>query len=79
MRALIKEKRQVRALVHINSQGVDGLDIEKVQGDVSDPYTLYRAFAGADVVYHLAAFISLSMNDGTKVETINVVGTRNVS
>ena len=78
VRALLKEKRQVRALVHSNRQGLDGLDVELVQGDVGDPYSLYRAFAGADVVYHLAAIISLSMNDWPAVEAVNVIGTRNV-
>jgi dihydroflavonol-4-reductase len=78
VRALIRQRRQVRALVHNNQGALDGLDVELAQGDVSDPYTLYRAFTGAEVVYHLAALISLSMNDWPAVETVNVTGTRNV-
>jgi dihydroflavonol-4-reductase len=78
VRALLKEKRQVRVLVHNDRKGIEGLDVEEVQGDIKDPYTLYRAFAGADVVYHLAALTSWSSTDWTKLESVNVIGTRNV-
>jgi dihydroflavonol-4-reductase len=49
-----------------------------VQGDVRDLDSLCRAFQGADVVYHLAACISLSMDDWSVLEAVNVIGTRNV-
>jgi dihydroflavonol-4-reductase len=78
VRALVAQGRPVRCLVHVNSRPVDGLAVEKVAGDVSDPDSLYRAFQGADVVYHLAARISLSMNDWPALEAVNVEGTRHV-
>jgi dihydroflavonol-4-reductase len=78
VRALLKAKRPVRALVHNGHQALEGLDIESVSGDVSDVNSLCRAFAGVDTVFHLAAFISLSMNDWPRVEAVNVNGTRNV-
>jgi len=78
VRALINEGRSTRCLVHVNCQAVDGLDIERFQGDVRDLESLCRAFQGADVVYHLAASISLSMADWPMLEEINVTGTRNV-
>jgi dihydroflavonol-4-reductase len=78
VRALVAQGRPVRCLVHVNSRSVDGLAVEKVAGDVSDPDSLYRAFQGADVVYHLAARISLSMNDWPALEAVNVEGTRHV-
>jgi dihydroflavonol-4-reductase len=78
VRALINEGRSTRCLVHVNCQAVDGLDIERFQGDVRDLESLCRAFQGADVVYHLAACISLSMADWPMLEAINVTGTRNV-
>lgn len=77
-RALLKDKRQVRALIHNNQRGTEGLDIEIVQANVGDSYSLQRAFTGVEVVYHLAATISLSMNDWPALEAINVTGTRNV-
>jgi dihydroflavonol-4-reductase len=65
-------------LVHVNSRAIDGLDTEIVPGDVCDPESLYKAFNGAEVVYHLAATISLSMDGWPVVEAVNVAGTRNV-
>ena len=78
VRALIDKDRPARCLVHVNCQAIDGLDIEKVSGDIRDMESLCRAFQGVDVVYHLAASISLSMADWPRLEEINVTGTRNV-
>ncbi len=78
VRALLKEKRQVRVLVHSGREGLDSPEIQIVLGNVNDPSSLNRLFDGAEVVYHLAARISLSMNDWPEVEAINVLGTRNV-
>jgi len=78
VRALVDSGRSVRSLVHLHNRGIDGLDIESVNGDVCDPESLYRAFQDAEVVYHLAACISLSMKGWPRLESINVIGTRNV-
>jgi dihydroflavonol-4-reductase len=78
VRALVDRGRPVRCLVHVDSRAIDSLDVEIVQGDVGDPDSLYRVFQGADVVYHLAARISLSMRDWPALEAVNVTGTRNV-
>jgi dihydroflavonol-4-reductase len=78
VRALQKRGRKVRALVHNNQKALEGLDIDIVKGNINDPYSLAQAFSGAEVVYHLAASISLSMNDWPAVEAVNVMGTRNV-
>jgi dihydroflavonol-4-reductase len=40
---------------------------------------LCHAFDGADVVYHLAGIISLSMDEWPAVEAVNIIGTRNVA
>ncbi len=78
VRALIDRGRPVRCLVHVNSRAIDGLDVEIVKGDVGDLDSLCRAFQGADIVYHLAARMSLSMDDWPALEAVNVTGTRNV-
>jgi dihydroflavonol-4-reductase len=78
VRALLKRGRQVRVLVHKDQRALEGLNVEIIQGDVGDPYALARIVTGAEVVYHLAAIISLSMNDWPAVEKVNVLGTRNV-
>jgi dihydroflavonol-4-reductase len=78
VRALIDSGRSVRSLVHVNCRAIDGLDTETVHGDIGDIDSLCSACQGVEVVYHLAACISISMDDWPSLEVINVAGTRNV-
>ena len=78
VRALVAQGRPVRCLVHHQTAALEGLNVEPVRGDICDVESLYNIFKGADVVYHLAAVISLSMSDWPQVEKINVGGPRNV-
>jgi len=78
VRELLARGYDVRALIHQDTRAVSGLDLEMVSVDLSDPSSLERAFAGVDVVYHLASLISLSMDSWDKVHLVNVLGTRNV-
>ena len=68
----------VRALVHRDRRALQGLDLELVQADLSDQVSLESAFRGADLVYHLAASISLSMDSWDRVAATNLEGTRRV-
>ncbi len=78
VRALLAQHRPTRALVHVHRQAVEGLEIEVVEGDVCDLMSLIKAFDGAEVVYHLAADISLLTSQWPLLEAVNVIGTRNV-
>ena len=78
VRTLIQNGRRTRSLVHVHHQSIDGLDTEVFKGDICDRDSLLEAFRGAEVVYHLAACISLSMKGWPQLEAINVNGTRNV-
>jgi len=78
VRRLVDRGRRTRCLVHINTRSIDGLDVESVSGDVRDFESLCRAFRGAEVVYHLAASISITTDNWASLEAINVKGTRNV-
>lgn len=78
IRELRSRGRTVRALHHVNRRAIENLDVEIVPGDVCDLSSLRKAFKGADVVYHLAARISLSSNDYPVLEPINVTGVKNV-
>ncbi len=78
IRALVDKGIPTRCLVHVNHRAINGLPVEKVTGDVRDFDSICRAFQGVDVVYHLAASISLSMANWSLLEEINVKGTRNV-
>jgi dihydroflavonol-4-reductase len=75
---MVDQGRRVRGLVHKNRVGPKGLEIELVPADVCDPSSLRRAFDGAQVIYHLAARISLQQDNWPEVEAVNVTGTRNV-
>ena len=78
VRALIEKKQATRCLVHTNTKAIEGLQTEKVHGDICDVESLCRAFEGIDTVYHLAANISLNLDSWKQLEETNVIGTRNV-
>jgi dihydroflavonol-4-reductase len=52
--------------------------VETVKCDVRNPDSVNTVLRGADVVYHLAAVIPLTMNHTSEVMDINVKGTQNV-
>jgi dihydroflavonol-4-reductase len=78
VRALLERGRSVRVLLHKDDRALEGLEVETVQGDIRDIDFLKYIFKGADVVYHAAGHISLLMNDWPLLESVNVLGTRNV-
>ena len=78
IRFLINQSYNVRAIVHEDKRAVEGLDIDLLFADVLDLASLKKAFFGSEVVYHLAALISLSKRDFDLMYRINVQGTRNV-
>ncbi len=79
VRELRARGRRVRALDYTHDwRALDGLEVERVQADVRDLEALRRGLAGADVVYHTAAIISLQMDEWPLLESVNVVGVRNV-
>lgn len=77
-RALIASGRQVRVLSHTSNLGLEGLSVDYCRGDIRDIDSLTAAFTGARAVYHLAAHISLLMNDWPRCAAVNIEGTRNV-
>ncbi|MCX6012535.1 MAG: NAD-dependent epimerase/dehydratase family protein [Chloroflexi bacterium] len=78
VRALVSRGWKVRALVHHDTRAIDGLNLEIVEGDVLYDEHLRRAFRGVDVVFHLAAHISVINRDRKQVEAININGVQNV-
>ena len=78
VRALLAQNRRCRVLVHTDTRAIDGLDVERVHGNLLEPDSLVAAFDGAEQVFHLAAQISISGDLGGRVQAINVQGTRNV-
>jgi dihydroflavonol-4-reductase len=80
VRRLLARGVAVRALARPGSdtRNLDGLDIERLAGDVTDPASLARACAGCDHVYHVAADYRLWVPDPDRMHRANVEGTRNV-
>jgi len=80
VRELLQEGRRVRVLVRAgaDTRNIDGLDVERVTGDLRDKNSLVRALEGCDVLYHAAAFYSLWDRQKDLLFDINVGGTRNV-
>jgi dihydroflavonol-4-reductase len=62
-RMLLERGHEVRALIHNTDIGLETLDLEFLKGDVTSEADLRKLCSGIDVVFHLAAFISISKND----------------
>ena len=77
-RALLAKGYKVRAMIHVHSNALEGLDVEKVRGDITDPESLSKFFTDVDCVVHAAGKISIDGDPDGSVHAVNVVGTKNV-
>jgi dihydroflavonol-4-reductase len=77
---LVARGHRVKALVRPKSdlRGTEGLDFERVPGDVSDPATYAAAMRGCDWCFHVAASYHLWLRDYAPMYAANVEGTRQV-
>ena len=78
VRTLLERGRRVRVLIHRDRRAIEGLDVDIVQGSIHDPQTVADFTKGTDVVYHLAAQISVEGAMGGLVSQTNTEGTRNI-
>ncbi len=80
VRKLLRRGARVRALILPGEEAtpLDGLAVEKIEGDVLDSQVLQEALEGVDVIYHLAGVISILPGEDPLVWRVNVEGTRNV-
>jgi dihydroflavonol-4-reductase len=80
VRHLRAQNIPVKAVVRPDSPqtSLEGVECERVNGDVREPDSLRRAFEGADVVFHLAGLISITAGQQARLQQTNVEGTRNV-
>lgn len=76
-RALLAEGRTVRCLARPGSRrdNLEGLDVEIVEGDLTDAASLARAAAGIDTLYHVAADYRLWAKNKDDLFRTNVGGT----
>ena len=79
-RVLIKSGRSVRALLRptSNREGVSGLDLERVVGDLRDVNSLKGKMRGCQELFHVAADYRLWARDPAEIYTSNMEGTRNI-
>ncbi len=80
LRALLAKGVRVRALVRpaSDTRNLDGLDVERVAGDLGDPASLARAVAGCRALYHVAADYRLWVPEPASIYRANVDGTANL-
>ncbi|MCA9575317.1 MAG: NAD-dependent epimerase/dehydratase family protein [Polyangiales bacterium] len=77
VRVALSEGAKVRVLIEPGSpvQNLEGLDVERVYGDLMDPPSLARAVAGCDTVFHLAAIFDYWLPRAERMFEVNVEGT----
>ncbi len=80
VRALVRAGQDVRVLARASSdlRNLDGLSVQRVEGDLRDKASLLRALDGCRRLYHVAAHYALWAQDPTIFYDINVTGTRNL-
>ena len=80
VRELLSSGEKVRALIlpGEDTRSLDGLPVERVEGNVLDLDSLRAAMQDVDVVFHLASLVSITKDQEELVRKVNVDGTRNV-
>jgi len=80
VRKLLERGEQVRALIlpGEDTASLEGVKVEKVEGDVLGFSSLWDAFSGVKGVFHLAGIISIMPGEIPIVRKVNVEGTINV-
>jgi dihydroflavonol-4-reductase len=79
-RELVNRGERVKVLIlpGENTSALDGLPVERFDGNVLQPDSLLQACAGVTTVFHLAGLVSLSDEHAAILEKVNVDGTRNM-
>jgi len=77
-KTLAEHGHEVRTLVHKNSYGLEKLSVNLFKGDLLDKQSLIPFIRGAEIVFHLAAKISITGDDEGTVRAVNTEGTRNI-
>ena len=78
VRALADRGDGLRLLIrkHSDTSALDGIEYERVTGDITDTRAVRRAVDGVDRVFHLAAKSSMETADADRTFAVNVGGTR---
>jgi dihydroflavonol-4-reductase len=78
VRELLKDGKEVKVLVResSNTKNIDGLDVERVHGDVRDEEAVKAALAGCDTFYQTAALYEYWGPSKKDYYDVNVEGTK---
>lgn len=78
VRELLKDNKEVKVLIRKNSdtRNIDGLDVERVYGDIRDGDSVKAALKGCDTFYQTAALFTLWAPSKKEYYDINVEGTK---
>ena len=79
VRGLLSRGQRVRAVDLRKSRALEGLDVEWCHADLRDSASAFAALTGAEIVYHLAAVISITGDPTGQVWATNVGGVANVA
>lgn len=76
---LVKDGRDVRVMIRQNAdtRGIDGLNVERVYGDVLDAESLENAMKGCDTVFYCVVDTRAWLRDPAPLFRVNVDGLRN--
>ncbi len=77
-RELLNKNYNVCVLEHKDKRGFEGLEVGVVKGSINDRESLHRFCSGLDVVFHLAAKISIGINSYEFLREVNFEGTKNL-
>jgi len=75
---LVKTWAKVKVFVYQSKSISEQKDLESISGSLADKKSLLELCSGADVVFHLAARITLDNRDENDVIVTNVTGTKNL-
>ena len=78
VRQLLENRWQVCCLIHNDTRAIEGLNIERVHGDLTDAAALTQQMSGCDAVFHSAAYIAIENINIPLMDKINVGGTKAV-
>ena len=70
-RVLVRETSDLRPL--------EGLEVERFEGDIRDPQQIMAACQGMDAVVHAAGYVKIGWLNPEIYQAINVQGTQNVA
>jgi len=79
VRELLAQGHTVRALVREDQRALEGLTVERIRGDVLEPATLEPLCQGVEVVFHLAAKVTIDGDQGGMVDKVNIIGARHIA